>query len=70
VIVQIKHVHDAIPIRFAFSLAMDPDGFDECALCAMLRFDEAFELVCVGFVHLETFLVRVQFVRSTKRHKR
>jgi hypothetical protein len=48
---------------------MNPDGFDEGAFGAMLCFDEALELVCVGFVHLKTFLVRVQFVRSTKRHK-
>ena len=48
---------------------MNADGSDECAFCAMLRFDEALKLVCVGFVHLETFLVCVLFVRSNKRHK-
>ena len=48
---------------------MNADGSDECAFCAMLRFDKALKLVCVGFVHLETFLVRVLFVRSNKRHK-
>jgi len=49
-------------MRLAFNRAMNPDGFDECTFGAMLGFDEAFELVCVGFVHLETFLVRVLFV--------
>jgi len=56
-------------MRLAFNRAMNPDGFGECAFGAMLGFDKALELVCVGFVHLKTFLVRVKFVRSTKRSK-
>jgi hypothetical protein len=48
---------------------VNADGFDECAAGAMLGFDEALELILAGFVHLETFLVRTQFVRTNKRFK-
>ena len=68
-IVQIKHVHNAVPIRLACGLAMNPDGSGECTFGAMLCFDEALELICVRFFHRETFLVCMQFMRSNKRHK-
>ena len=50
-IVQIEHMNNAIPIGWIAGIAVDADGFDEPAFDAMLGFNGALKLACVGVVH-------------------